>query len=92
MLLSVAESVTLSVDTNGSAFDTVLYVLDGCLLGAEVACNDDGGEPIMPIHPDSPNGRASTLRFEAVAGHLYAVVVDGFNGTAGAFVLTIRAE
>ena len=66
------------VTTAGSAFDTILYVLADC--GNEVACDDDGA------------GVQSSLLFNAEAGRVYYVVVDGYSNASGAYQLAIRPE
>jgi len=69
----------VTLDTNGSVFDTVLSVYEGCGAGAvEVACNDDAG-----------GTTASLARFNAVAGRVYVVAVEGFRAATGAFSLTL---
>ena len=69
------------IDTQGSGFDTVLFVLDDCdPAGAqELDCDDDnGGEltSIVGVHLDP--------------GDTIYVVVDGFNGANGDFTLRLR--
>lgn len=68
--------------TDGSDFDTVLYVLDGddCT-GAELGCDDDGGDSIQ-----------SRVTVTLNAGQTVAVVVDGYDDSSGAFVLTTSAQ
>ncbi len=67
------------VDTAGSAFDTVLavYTHNGPLTGypdlIPVSCDDNSG----------PDGRTSALRFNALAGREYLIVVDGVAGARG---------
>lgn len=68
----------VTASTAGSAFDTVLYVLEGC--AGEVACNDDSG------------GLTSEVTFEAEAGVPYYIVVDGYNGASGAFSLSVDVQ
>ncbi|MCA9687682.1 MAG: PPC domain-containing protein, partial [Myxococcales bacterium] len=70
---------TFVASTAGSAFDTVLYVLGGCV--DELVCNDDSGA-----------GTTSSVRFDAVAGQVYYVVVDGYSNRSGAYNLTIQAQ
>lgn len=78
---SVSGPATLS--TEGSAFDTLLYVYTGTSLGStlgatRLAWNDDiGGDPIYP-------NRQSLVTFNAVAGTQYHISVDGVNSGAGA--------
>lgn len=64
-------------NTNGSDFDTVLYVLDGAECGApEIACDDDGGDSVQ-----------SELTVPLDAGQTVVVVVDGYSSDSGAFSL-----
>jgi len=67
---------TFTIDTFGSDYDTVLYVLDGCG-GAELACNDDAGGP------------QSQLVFDAVVGTPYLIAIDARNNATGNFLLDI---
>ena len=70
---------TLSVDTVGSSFDTVLavYTYELPYLGyaslRNVECDDNSG----------PDGTSSRLRFAAQTDRPYLVVVDGVNGAKG---------
>jgi len=69
----------VTVDTNGSFFDTVLSVYEGCGAGAvEIACDDD-----------AVGTTTSEVRFNAVAGRVYLVAVEGFRAAAGAFSVTL---
>ena len=69
------------VETIGSAFDTTLYVRAGACADpdAEIACNDD-----VAI----AEALQSRVEFEAAPGVDYFVYVDGWDGAAGAFVLS----
>ncbi len=68
---------TWGFSTNGSAYDTVLVVLDGCG-GAELACDDDSGE-----------GTRSQLSVDLLAGQTVILGVDGSSPIQqGDFVLT----
>jgi hypothetical protein len=70
---------TYRLHTGGASYNTVLYVRDGACEGAEVACNDDAEKTFQ--------SRASvTLR----AGQTVVIVVDGADGGAGAFELSIE--
>ncbi|MCA9695886.1 MAG: hypothetical protein KC431_00055, partial [Myxococcales bacterium] len=62
-------------DTEGSAFDTVLYVLDSVCGGTALACNDD------------TIGLSSEVVLDLTAGQLVTVVVDGFGGDQGPYTL-----
>ena len=66
---------TVSVDTLGSAFDTVIWVYTGSALSSltQVAYNNDGG---------SGYGSSSLATFSAISGTEYQIRVDG-NGSAG---------
>jgi len=63
-------------DTEGSSFDTVLYVLDDCL-GSQLACNDDAGGP------------AAAASAYLLADQAVVIVVDG-AGASGSFQLEIE--
>ncbi len=67
------------IDTEGSGFDTVLYVLAGSCDGPELTCNDDVGGTFQ-----------SAVELEAVAGETFIIVVDGYGGDAGDVQLNIR--
>jgi lysophospholipid acyltransferase (LPLAT)-like uncharacterized protein len=68
-----------SIDTFGSGFDTFLYVLDGGCSGGRLDCNNDTG------------ARAeSALSVRLSAGQTVAIVVDGYNGDVGDYVLNIH--
>jgi subtilisin family serine protease len=71
-------SVTLK--TAGSTFDTLLAVYTGTSVSAltTVAQNDD-----------STTGMTSLLKFNAVAGTVYQIAVDGFGGASGSILLNL---
>lgn len=71
---------TYSIDTGGSAFDTVLYVREGSCSGTELACNDDA------------NGVSSRVTVSLAAGERVAIVVDGFDTMNGPFALNITGS
>ena len=67
------------IDTTGSLFDTVLYVLQGDQCGnMELDCNDNGFA-----------GVTSQLIVPMVAGQPVVIVVDGAGGNSGNFTLNI---
>jgi hypothetical protein len=68
---------TFQVDTYGSSYDTALMVLDTDCDGAQLACNDDIGTS------------ESALLVTLEAGETVLVVLDGFGGAAGDFILNI---
>lgn len=69
---------TYSIDTFGSAFDTLLYVRAGSCTGSELACNNDDGGPQSRI--------ALTLD----ADETVTIIVDGFDADAGDYLLHIE--
>jgi hypothetical protein len=70
-------SGTFQISTEGSDYDTILYVRDGgdCM-GAELACDDDGVAP------------ASLLEVSLSAGQEITIFVDSYSG-GGNYVLSI---
>lgn len=74
-----AQSGTYRMYTEGSSYDTVLYVRAGDCLGPELACNDDIDADIT-----------SELVVDLVAGQPVYLFVDGYGGDAGPYQLTIE--
>lgn len=70
---------TYRFDTLGSSFDTVLYLFEGQCGGPTVACNDNISDFEL----------SSQLEVDLVAGGLYTVIVDGFGGVQGDFLLNV---
>ena len=67
-------SGTVTVSTQGSSFDTLLAVYTGWdLLSLSFVASDD----------DSGGNRTSLLHFNAVAGTVYQIAVDGYDGDSG---------
>lgn len=77
------EDGTLTVDTNGSAVDTLVAVYTGSSLGAltEVGSDDDGGA-----------GFTSEVSIPVTGGTTYSVAVDGRPGNEGAITLNWAFE
>ena len=74
-------SGTVSLDTRGSGFDTLLGVYAGTNVGAltVIASNDD---------EDFSGGvLTSKVVFNVVAGTVYRIAVDGFDGATGSVFL-----
>ncbi len=71
------------VSTAGSSFDTALYIRDGSCHGAQLGCNDDA------VNDDV---LTSELNLSLAAGQAIAIFVDGYNGDAGSFNLSITAN
>jgi large repetitive protein len=71
---------TLTVDTIGSSFDTVLAIRNAqCTAEVTGGCNDDGGGSLT-----------SKIDLSNVSPGNYAIVVDGYNSNNGAFTLNVR--
>jgi hypothetical protein len=75
-----------NIDLCGSGYDTKLYVYDANTL-ALVACNDD-------YYSDAVCGVFVSALFGVVLnpGTPYYIVVDGYGGSFGSYVLTVDAE
>lgn len=68
---------TYTIDTNGSTFDTILQVRDGCG-GPSLGCDDDGGA-----------GTESLVRVTLAAGAVIAIELDGYDSDSGDYHLSI---
>jgi hypothetical protein len=68
-------------DTLGSAFDTVVYLLDA-------SCKQNG----FPCDDNDEATLQSRVFAKLVAGQTVLVVVDGYNGSSGDYVLNIHAQ
>lgn len=69
-------AATYTFDTFGSAYDTKLGLYADCM--SELFCNDDAG-----------GGLQSQLAINMGAGQAVLVVIDGYAGSTGAWVLNI---
>jgi len=79
LLWTAPHDGTFGFDTNGSSYDTVLSLRSGGVCtGAEMMCNDDGGESVR-----------SRLRATLSAGEAVIVSVEGYSGATGDFVLNV---
>ncbi len=74
-------SGSVTIDTAGSSFDTVLAVYIGATMSslAEVTSNDDFGSE-----------NTSSVTFQAVGGTTYRIALDGYNGRSGTYELAIE--
>jgi hypothetical protein len=70
---------TITIDTEGSAFDTMLLVRRDNCMGPDLACDDDSG-----------TGTNSRIVLTNADPGTYFVVVDGFGGNSGAYRLNLR--
>ncbi|MEC8278297.1 MAG: hypothetical protein VX026_11300, partial [Myxococcota bacterium] len=67
----------LELDTQGSTYDTTLYVMDQCN-GSVLVCNDDSF------------GVQSYLSLDVVAGEDYTLVVDGYSSfSTGDYIMNL---
>jgi hypothetical protein len=71
-------SGSVTIDTIGSTFDTVLAVYTGSSVGSLASVASD--------HDSAGNG-ASRVTFAATSGTTYRIAVDGFDGDMGDVVL-----
>lgn len=72
-----AVSGPATIELCGSSFDTVLYIRAGGCTGSQLTCNDDAC------------GAQSRITPSVTAGQPYTIVVDGYGGANGPFVLTV---
>lgn len=72
------ELASLSVTTDGSAYDTVLYIRAAECTAADFDCDDDGGA-----------GTQSLIELADVSAGLYFIFVDGFSANSGSYTLTV---
>ncbi len=70
---------SVTMDTAGSNFDTVLAVYTGAGVSAltEIASNDD--EESLEDNPTPQRKRTSKVEFDAVSGTTYHIAVDGWG-------------
>jgi hypothetical protein len=77
--ITLTHDATLEASTVGSAFDTVLYVLDStCATSTTLPCDDNGG-----------GGTASRIYSYMTAGTYYLVVDDNSWGSGTDYILTV---
>ena len=88
---TATSNTSVTIDTNGSNFDTLLGVYTGSAVNALtlVAQNDDHCPPRSSCPPTLLLTQSS-VTFTAVAGTTYQIAVDGFNGFAGTAHLNIN--
>ncbi len=78
-------SGTVTVDTIGSTFDTLLATYTGTSVSALTGVANGSND-------DSPVGNTTTslVKFSAVAGTVYQIAVDGYNGLSGNVALHLN--
>ncbi len=87
-VLTPPASGTVTIDTCGSDFDTILSVYDDCPGGIDdlIVCNDDMSSTACPS-----NGLNSRVTFAGVQGNTYYVRVASFGTVRGNIVLNVDA-
>lgn len=68
-----------AVDTEGSDFDTLLYLRDGACDGPEIACNNDANDAVQH----------SEVIARFTKGDRFVVIIDGNTGASGNASLSI---
>jgi hypothetical protein len=76
-------SGVLTLDTNGSSFNTVLAVYAGSTLPSLI---------LQSSNNDSGNGTHSRLEMIVSGGSQYAIAVDGFSAATGSVVLNLAFD
>jgi len=77
--LQVLGGGLVCITTEGSDFDTILYVRTECEdSNSEAGCDDDNGE-----------GLTSSVELDAELGVVYFLFVDGYDEAAGDYILTV---
>jgi hypothetical protein len=73
---------TLTIDTEGTAFDTQLSIRDAAC-NVQLACDEDSGV--------GGNGLQSAVTLNGIpAGTTLSIIVDGWSGDSGTFLLNTR--
>lgn len=79
IVFTAPEDASYTFDTFGSSYDTKLSLHADC--ATQLACNDDAG-----------GGVQSQLQLDMTAGQHLRIVVDGYNGATGSWVLNVTTE
>jgi hypothetical protein len=74
------DTLSFTVDTFGSAYDTVLAIKGSECSGADLGCNDDSGS------------LQSQVALGPRPAGLYTIIVDGYSTSSGAYTLHVDAE
>jgi hypothetical protein len=74
---------TYQIDTHNSDYDTLLWVLAGTCTGSQLACNDD--DENVEFIP------TSRVNLDLTAGQQIVIVVGGFEGSTGNYILNITS-
>jgi hypothetical protein len=78
-------SGTVTIDTTGSNFDTLLATYTGSTVSALTAVTNGSND-------DNPAGGTTTslVTFPVTAGTVYQIAVDGYNGLSGNITLQVN--
>ena len=77
---SPSSDMAIDIDMYGSTYDTKIWVYDGtCATGYVVACNDDYYSDYV----------SAIFNLSVLTGHTYYIVVDGYGGDCGDYVITV---
>ncbi|MEM7157119.1 MAG: hypothetical protein AAF799_29975 [Myxococcota bacterium] len=79
LLFTATDAGDYAFDTNGSDYDTALTAFASCDPGSQLACDDDGG-----------TGTDSRIVVDLAAGQSVLIVVDGWSGSTGDWILNIE--
>jgi trypsin-like peptidase len=77
------KSGTVTFDTKGSNFDTILAIYSGTTLGSLLSQGENDGGSVGP---------EAVVIFPAQAGVIYQICVDGVNAAVGTIVLNWRTD
>jgi hypothetical protein len=83
---SPTENLSVDIDLCGSSYDTKIYVYLN-VAGNVVACNDD-----YYYDPTCGNYTSLIVDLLVTAGNTYYIVVDGYGGACGSYILNISGE
>lgn len=83
---SASGTAVIATCGSGTLYDSVVHVKAGTCTGTELGCNDDT-QGCVTGEPSAYHG--SRVVVSVSAGQTYVIVVDGYNGAAGAYTLTV---
>jgi len=84
---SPGASQVVTISLCNSYYDTKLFVYkDSYTPGAPYACNDDGCSG-----PNYPYAYLSTVTITTDPGHVYYIVVDGYGGACGTYIMDVTS-
>ena len=78
------QTVSLTLCTGTTNYDTKLYIYEGECSGSSIACNDDACSA-----PGYQNWVSAIDNVSLTAGNTYYIVVDGYGSNSGNYTLDI---